>query len=413
VRLRLNAFTVSLAAHLFALVWLLSPKASSLTPAAATGDAPAIRVEWLAELPQSRQAAPDPVAVEFDQLQLDPDARELVLSDTPFDLGPIAARAAQLFPFLTDTLALEPALSAMRDVRGGGLTSPLPSGASDGDHRALEMTDEAMQQLVDSVWTRRERWPRFQRIAAFTRAHDPDRGQLPTLLRRYADHTVLQPYVDSGTRDARLWTMLGLAAEHVDFIGFITRYAAEHPSSRAAIELMFLLDDLAQGSRDTLLVLLEIDPDKQLWRTATVNRDAHRLVSAIRRYYSRGLEGSGLPLRVAVHAHYDAVRLAILDAIRGATPGGYRDADARFLIGSIYWRQRRVDDALAMWRAMTVTATDRHAAVAAPLLQVVNPPADQTVDAEAVARILGTQRTRWADFWYARLRRFGYRADTY
>ncbi len=52
-----------------------------------------------------------------------------------------------------------------------------------------------------------------------------------------------------------MWAQLGLAADHVDFIDFVSEYASQHPSSKTTTELLFLVDKLAQASLDALVTL--------------------------------------------------------------------------------------------------------------------------------------------------------------
>src|SRR5688572_16251456 len=121
-----NAFTASMALHVAALVLLLSWSAArgqSNMPAPA---AKPIVIEWLAALPATppssaptREATTSAV-----DLTLDDDSSELQLAQFSFNLKPIAARAADLFPFLTEVLLLEPALKSMRrETPGSGLSS--------------------------------------------------------------------------------------------------------------------------------------------------------------------------------------------------------------------------------------------------------------------------------------------------
>jgi hypothetical protein len=49
-----------------------------------------------------------------------------------------------------------------------------------------------------------------------------------------------------------------------------------------------------QGSRDTLLTLLDIDVDKDLWWTRQVNRDAAHTLEVIQSYYRARLEAAGI-----------------------------------------------------------------------------------------------------------------------
>lgn len=83
----------------------------------------------------------------------------------------------------------------------------------------------------------------------------------------------------------------------IDFIGSITRYASAHPSTKATTELLFMLDEMVQGSRDTLVALLEIDADRDLWWTRVKNEDAQDLVLILQRHYRAQLERRGMPRR--------------------------------------------------------------------------------------------------------------------
>jgi hypothetical protein len=115
-----------------------------------------------------------------------------------------------------------------------------------------------LQSIVDQSWSRRDRWSAFERIRKLAGSHSANDGSLPRLLKMYCDENWLQPYVDAETRDPRLWVQLALAADHVNFISFIRRYAAAHPSTKATTELLFLLDKI--GQPHTLGVLLDGDP---------------------------------------------------------------------------------------------------------------------------------------------------------
>ena len=102
--------------------------------------------------------------------------------------------------------------------------------------------------------------------------------------------------------------------------------------------MLFLLEKLAQGSYDALITLLDTRPMEDLWWTRDSNREAHKLIVTLQRYYSLELERRGLHEREELKLHYDNVRLRILNGIVSTTPRGYRANDARFLIGSVHWR---------------------------------------------------------------------------
>jgi hypothetical protein len=271
----------------------------------------------------------------------------------------------------------------------------------------LVMSGQAMQALVDKTFSRRERWTPFQAIGSLAQRHHPTRGQLPALLRRYSDQNLLQPYVESHVRDPRLWVMLGIASDHADFIDFITDYAAAHPSSPATTEFLFMLDEMAQGSRDALLTLLDIDPRRDLYWTGLRNRDARDFVEVLQEYYRTKLEQKGIASPEGTSSYYDNARLGILNAIVASTPAGYRESDARFLIGSIYWRNKIQDDALQWWRGMTPRQTDRYFSSATAILTAIG-ASGNLADGRAVDEILKAERKRWTDFWWNRLLQFGY-----
>ena len=345
-----------------------------------------------------------------------------------FDAAKIESRAALLFPFLTPGLSLSRfALAPRLDPRDTFRDPFAP--ASDAQRKPrgkppLGMADPALQALVDRSWSRRNRWTPFQEILRLADGHDADAGRLPALLHEYEEQNGLQPYVDTVIRDPRLWTELGLAADHVEFIGFISRYAAEHPSTRATTELLFLLDKIAQASFDALVTLIDTIPDAQLEWTRASNADAFRFIADLRRHYQSVLRRKGLDSTEALTAFYERVRLDILSGILRTTPHAYRASDARFLIGAIYWRQGNAGDALRAWRAMTI---DPDAAYASSIARITNTIAAETagdrgnVDAaettrrlaQQISQILRAEHGRWIMFSLDRLHQFGFRFDTF
>src|SRR3954466_8506875 len=292
-----------------------------------------------------------------------------------FDAKKIESRAALLFPFLTPGLSLErfelaPHLDP-RNTFHDPFAPREPAQPRGARKPPLAMSDEMIQSLVDESWSRRNRWTPFQRILQIADTHNPDAGKLAALLHEYQAQDGLQPYVDAAIRDPRMWTELGLAADHVEFIGFISRYAAEHPSTKATTELLFLLDKIAQASADALTTLLDTVPEDQLGWTRDANRAAYDFIVDIRRYYSKQLARKGLTSKEALAAYFDNVRLGILAGIVRTTPGRYRSNDARFLTGAIYWRQQDLGGALRAWREMTSEPGDYYALSIAQILSAI------------------------------------------
>src|SRR5262249_18437797 len=342
-------------------------------------------------------------------------------------IGKIADRASLLFPFLTPGLSLEhfaivpsgesremfhdPFAPAHTQSRSGRRLPP------------LAMSNEALQALIDRSWSRRDRWTPFQEIVKLADRYSPEAGRLPDLLHAYQRQNGLQPYVDASIRDPRLWTELGLAADHVEFIGFIARFTSRHPGTRASTELLFLLDQLAQASFDALVTLIDSDPFASLAWTREANRDAHELIVDLRSHYARQLERRGLTTTETLAAYYDRVRLGILTGLLRTTPHGYRANDARFLIGSIHWRHGDIGDALRAWRAMTRDQNDAYASAIGGILDAIAQTGGDRGDVDAretmriltlqVNAILRAEHGRWIMFSMDRLKQFGFHFDTF
>ncbi|HEV3486586.1 MAG TPA: hypothetical protein VG106_14340 [Vicinamibacterales bacterium] len=233
------------------------------------------------------------------------------------------------------------------------------------------------------------------------------------LLRAYRDQNVLQPYVGTSP-DAALWVMLGIAADHGDFIDFIGQYASHHPSSKVTTELLFLLDELAHGSFDALCVLLDTR-GHDLWWTRESNREAYELFVAVQRHYRVQLRKRGVA-REALGAYYDSVRLNILSQAVRTSPDGYRINDAWFLVGGIYWNQGRRGEALKIWRRIASDPSDVYAQASSELSIALRESVrddGSDLDAGAVDRILDAEKSRWLASSSRRLAQFGYGLDTF
>jgi hypothetical protein len=404
---RLSALGASFALHLVAAIVV-----TSLTPPVRTF----LRVERSTPqvaFVQRSEARPVDAIPDDLGIQLDEGASNFSLPGFSFDFEKIARRAVQLFPFLTgspsfETLVVPPVDDGriswgnmFRQLRGEAAKPP------------LALDDNALQALVDKSWSRRNRWQGFQIIAAATDVYHPDVGSLPALLRGYGAQNGLQPYEEGEIRDPRLWAQLGLAADHADFIGFVSQYASQHPSSRTTTELLFLLDKLAQASLDALVTLVGTVPEADLQWTQKANRRAYDAIVTIREYYRIQLERRDLRSSQAIAASYGETRLAILRSILRTTPDEYRASDARFLIGEIYWKQGRTEDALRSWRDLAVDAEDAYATASSQVLAAIRAADGGTPNARDIQWILDGEQGRWVVFSIARLRQFGYHVDTF
>ena len=339
----------------------------------------------------------------------------LVIQSFSFDFSKVADRGTNLFPFLPLRLPLEPP-RALEQGRPSLVRwfSPFAGAAPADPNPPLVLSEKAQQTLVDSAWSRRYRWRVFRPVRELTAKYNADVGGLPRLVRRYVDQNMLQPYLDTPIPDMRMWTELGIAADHADYIAFITRYASLHPSTKATTELLFLLDKLAQGSYDALMTLVGMNPARMEW-TRSTSAEAFDLFTTTRRYYRSELELRDLLAPGQLRSFYDRIRVTILTSIVATTPNGYRASDARFMIGAIDWRQGRVDEALQRWRELTVDPQNNYVTAYSRVLDAVRRagPNGEFLDRGAINAALDAEQERWVAFWKARLSHFGYGFDVY
>jgi hypothetical protein len=331
------------------------------------------------------------------------------LDEFTFDVARIRERMNVLFPFLTlDLMFLDRVPEDLRVARQR-LTNPYGPGAAGVPAPGLDMSDAALQQITDRAWSRRQRWKHFSEIVNLTAAHHPNRGRLPDVVRAYLDQNILQPYCDGDKHDPRFWAMLENAADHADFIDFIRSYARRYPSSRTTTELLFLLDELAQGNRDVLLMVIETRPDEHLAFTRTMAPEAYVLAGAIKDRYGRWLVERGMT-KAEVRRHYNELRLHLLRTIVETTPDNYRAADAKFLAGQVLWEMNRVGDAERIWRSMRPVEGDAYYRAYSELLEELSadPPLPRVIQ-----NILRAEYGRWRVFSIDRLRHFGHHCDTF
>jgi len=295
---------------------------------------------------------------------LDEDSSTVSIGDFTFDASKLVERAAVLFPFVSPGVSLDHFAIHPGDERALIYRRPAPARTTrdrGADDRPLELSDHALDALIDKTWSRRERWTAFQPIVALAPKYSASEGAMPLVVQRYTDLNALQPYQDMAIRDPRMWAQLGIVADHVKFIGFIRQYVAEHPGTRASIALLFLLDRLAEASEDGLEVLLDSNPETDLHWTRESNRDAYRLALQLRVYYRNQVLERGLRSNAAIASHYARVRLDILEAScarrRMATaPTTHGSSSARFTGASGSKTKRSPRGAApCRWRATAIS----------------------------------------------------------
>jgi hypothetical protein len=412
---RFEGLGASLTLHLTVCAMLAG---SPLEPAGRT--APTLAVTYVTEdaLAQADTAA-DTAAVpaEIEETPAEGPASDgaipglaLALPEFDFDITKVG-RAGDLFPFLSDPLVFLDEVREKFSETPDRLLNPFGPERQPSATPPLVATDAQLQHIVDRAWSRRDRWSNFEEIAGLLTKHDPHDGSAFLLLRRYLDQNLLQPYYDTTTRDPRFWVMLGLAADHERLIEFIGSFVRRHPSSRTTTELLFMLDEFAQASRDTLLMLLSSDPDSHLDATRDASIPAFELAMGVHRRYDNLARDRGLRDTKSIRNYFDDVRLRILRTIIETTPDGYGAADARFLAGRILWEQNRVADAFEWWTDLSPDDRNAYAAATDYVRKEVAFRDGQT--ASEISRVLGQEYRRWLTFSEMRLREFGYEFDTF
>jgi len=329
-----------------------------------------------------------------------------------YDTSRIRERRGALFPFLTGRLPFLDELRAAAAIDRQRLRNPLGGGTSQrrSARAPLQLSARAREALVDRSWSRRDRWASLAPIVALTGRYDADEGQLPLVVRGHVERNLLQPYIESSVPDPRFWVMLGLAADHVDVIEFVGRYAREHPSSRTTTELLFLLDELAEANRGAFAMLMDTDV-AALTQTASSSPQDAQLARQLQRGYEAWVGARGLDRVEALDARFDATRLAILETIVDTSPNGYGAADARFLAGRLLWDRNDIAGAVQWWRGMKADERTAYGAVRAEIGSALQP--DGRVDVLRVVRALGAERGRWLRESAERLARFGYTPQTF
>lgn len=406
---RIVSCTISVAWHAIGfglLVWLPSPAPASGPPGTQTPV-----VVYYPDAGPGTPAATDTIA-ELEGLTDAIAPESFRVPGFEFDIAKIRARQDDLFPFLTTDLTVLDDVRAIAQKRAAALTWQTPSAPkrSDSGLPPLRIDDAELWDLVDAAWSRRERWRTFERIATLVATHDPDDGRSAELLRTHIDQNLLQPYYDTATRDPRFWVMLNLAADHALLVRFVSAFVREHPSTRASTELLFLLDEYAQASRDALLMLMATEPERQLPLTRDGDAGAYELAVRVRNRYLSWLRERDLDATARIRSYFDGIRLRILTTIIETTPGGYGAADARYLVGLIEWDQNRVPDALASWNRIGPDERRMYEPVYTEILREVRTGRPSAV---RISRLLGAEYRQWLEFSKQRLAEFGYSLDSF
>lgn len=328
-----------------------------------------------------------------------------------FDIGKIRRQRDALFPFVTAPLPFVDAASRRLEGPPPRLVNPFGPERRTSDLPALQLSPAELQRTIDRAWSRRERWRNFSEIAALLEQHDPDAGDAAALVHGHVEQNLLQPYNDTVARDPRFWVTLGLAADHAPLIDFVGRYVRTHPSSRVSTELLFMLDEFAQASRDAMVMLLATDPWRLLDETRAADAEAFAFAVSLHEQYTRWARGEGLHRTADIRERFDDVRIRILETIVASSPGGYGAGDARFLLGRIFWERNDVAGALRWWRDIAPDGRGSYAAAAAAVAREAAFPGGAS--AAEISAILGAEYRRWLTSSAARLQQFGHTFDTF
>jgi hypothetical protein len=375
--------------------------------------------------PRTPEPAPKPTSRE-DEVRHDidrflPKPPHVRVGGFTFDLRKVRSRWSALFPFLTTPPRFDLDAAARRpsSSRRWVFVDPDRVPATDPPARPpLVLSSSAIQRLVDGAWTRRERWSRFATFVNLANAYHPDDGRLPAVIRAYVAQNMLQPYQELSLPDPSRWAMMVLAADDQDYLDFASGYVRDHPGTRGATEMLFLLDALLEGSANTLGLLLRTQPRRDLRWTYQEDPDAFWLFDSLREYYADVLDDRGLTSTGAVERYFDDQRVGLLGTVLRLSPAGYRAGDARFVIGKLHWARGDRRAAIREWRQIPLATDDAFVETYARIVQALErlPTAAEDPDPPTVASIdaaLDAERQQWAAFQYDRLRHFGHGAYTF
>ena len=341
-----------------------------------------------------------------------PSATFTIADGFTYDTSRIRQRREVLFPFLTGQLAFLDALRATVAADRQRLHNPLGTGGRRARRTQppLELSAAALEAVVDRAWSRRDRWQSLAEIAQLTTRYDANDGELPAVVRGHVERNLLQPYFESAVPDPRFWVMLGLAADHLDVIQFVGRYAQQHPSSRTTTELLFLLDELADANSGAFDLLMGMNI-AGLRHTAASSPQDVQLAWQLQRGYEAWARAHAVDTPRALDARYDGVRLAILSTIVETSPNGYGANDARFLAGRLLWNRDDIAGAVRWWRQMGTDERHTYAEARAEIRRALGPNGE--VDALAILGALAGERSRWLRESSDRLARFGFTPATF
>ena len=359
---------------------------------------------WPASVPRSLPASVprnEPVQIETVALS---DIRDHVFD---FDIEKIGTRIDRLFPF-NDPISLAfmtQTTGAGCDVKVFEMAPHLPAPSP-----VLILSPLEMQTVLDESWSRRDRWDSFQQILNLVLRFDPQQGDLPTLLRRYVSDNLLQPFTASRSPEPNVWGLLSVAADHFEFVQFIRTFVDRVPSSKATTELLFLLDKLVQANLQAALSLFTLDTSHGIESTKRVSPKGSEILVTLKEHQGRALSSRGISDESGIAIAYDEVRVGILEHLIRTTPQGYRINDAYFLIGEIYWQQRRRAEARAVWGKIEPDSSDDYFIVYSDVRANL---AGETSSRVPIDIALNEQARRWLHASSQRLRHFGFRPDTF
>ena len=181
VRRRLGGLTASAALHAAVVLSATGLQSEPASGATASAAGPIV-VAVAADAVTSQRSDQD----QSDKVEARP---ALEIAGVAIDLGKILARRDELFPFLALDTSLWNRARARREDDPVSLRNPLAGAAGASLRPPLQLSDRALQALVDRASSRRERGRPFAPIAVLLEAHDPDDGRAAALVQGTASRT--------------------------------------------------------------------------------------------------------------------------------------------------------------------------------------------------------------------------------
>jgi hypothetical protein len=229
-----------------------------------------------------------------------------------------------------------------RKLKDGSLPKDLKRarivrGSQDGDKEVLDFPESERQKYFDSTLTQKKE-KQLNNFLSKYGEFDPNKGDLPMSIRElYYQNLQRLAYVFSPDPT---YFMLDYFQENLnkeDFLKNSLYLVSKNLRSKAATEMLFAIENIYEIQQRAWSFVFEF---MRLYPNLSVKQRKEQRVYTIKEVVDRF---APLARQKGIRSYPDAVeiyskkRLEIIELLRETTPDGYRDNDALFEEGRIYW----------------------------------------------------------------------------